>query len=378
MPKTSPSLLSDRELLDTTLRVAGDERRTTAELLALLAELDSRKLYLGEGSSSLFTYCTQALRLSEPEAYARITAARAAGRFPLILKLLTEGDVTLTTITLLAPHLTGENQEALLDGARHKSKRDVERMVACLHPQPDVSSTVRKLPARNGDPVRPASTVPEARPPEATRTEPMDADTRTDAPVIPRAGIPKQAETRLLPQSMPSRPVVAPLSQSRYVIKVTISGETHAKLERAQSLLRHVIPDGDVAAVLDRALTLLVANLERTRLAATTRPARVGRPQTARTTRSRHVPAAVKRAVWERDGSRCAFVGRQGRCRETGFLELHHVVPYADGGSTSVANLQLRCRSHNALEAAQLVWRSRGTMKSGSGAVDCNAEWRRG
>src|SRR3972149_61559 len=76
-------------------RVAGDERRTTAELLALLAELDSRKLYLGEGYSSLFTYCTQALRLSEPEAYARITAARATRRIPVILTLLTEGDVTL-------------------------------------------------------------------------------------------------------------------------------------------------------------------------------------------------------------------------------------------------------------------------------------------
>jgi 5-methylcytosine-specific restriction endonuclease McrA len=63
------------------------------------------------------------------------------------------------------------------------------------------------------------------------------------------------------------------------------------------------------------------------------------------------VPAAVRRAVWSRDEGRCAFVGADGRCDERGFLEIHHVVPFADGGPTSVANLQLRCRSHNACEA---------------------------
>ncbi len=85
-----PSLerLSDRDLLDATAFAAGAERRTTVELLTLLAELDARRLYLGEGCSSLFTYCTQVLRLSEHAAYHRIEAARAARRFPGILALL--------------------------------------------------------------------------------------------------------------------------------------------------------------------------------------------------------------------------------------------------------------------------------------------------
>ena len=114
--------MSDRELLDATARAVDCERRTTAELISLLAELDTRKLYLGEGCSSLFTYCTQALHLSEPAAYSRITAARAARRFPVLLVQLTKGDITLTTITLLAAHLTEENFESLLEAARHKSK----------------------------------------------------------------------------------------------------------------------------------------------------------------------------------------------------------------------------------------------------------------
>jgi len=101
----SPAQLSDRDLLDATVHAVDRERRTTAELLALLAELDTRKLYLGAGYASLFTYCTQVLHLSEPAAYSRITAARAARRYPVIFARLAEGTVTLTTIGLpsLAP-----------------------------------------------------------------------------------------------------------------------------------------------------------------------------------------------------------------------------------------------------------------------------------
>jgi hypothetical protein len=60
----------------------------------------------------------------------------------------------------------------------------------------------------------------------------------------------------------------------------------------------------------------------------------------------------VKREVWRRDNARCAFVGPDGSCGESAFLEFHHVVPFAAGGPSNVANLQLRCRAHNSYEAA--------------------------
>jgi hypothetical protein len=135
-------------------------------------------------------------------------------------------------------------------------------------------------------------------------------------------------------------------------------------LRRAQELIRHTIPNADPAAIFDRALTLLVTELEKAKFAATIRP-RAARETAAG---SRHIPAAVKREVWTRDGGRCAFVGTQGRCAERGFLEFHHVVPYADGGQASAGNLQLRCRAHNALEAerhfAPLLVRERGLSEN--------------
>ena len=84
MPITPYGLLSNRELLDRTARAGTSERRTTVGI-ALLAELETRRLYLGEGCSSLFTYCTEVLRLSLHAAYHRIQAARAARQFPVIL-----------------------------------------------------------------------------------------------------------------------------------------------------------------------------------------------------------------------------------------------------------------------------------------------------
>jgi predicted restriction endonuclease len=142
-----------------------------------------------------------------------------------------------------------------------------------------------------------------------------------------------------------------PLAPGRYKLQLTISGETYETLQRVQALLRHTFPDGDLATIVDRALTTLLDDLERRRSAAVGTPRESPRPNE----RSRHIPAAVRREVWRRDGGRCAFVGRSGRrCTERAFLEFHHVQPYADAGQATVANIQLRCRAHNAHEARLL------------------------
>jgi hypothetical protein len=220
----SYAALSDRDLLVTVKRLAERERQATAQLIALLSELDARRLYLGEGCSSLFTYCTQVLRLSEHAAYGRIEAARAARRFPLILELLADGSITLTTVTLLAPHLTSTNVCAVLEAARHKSKREVERQVASLRPLPDVPSSIRRQPmpppaAPCGPLVNdgllatpaPVSPAPPPSPPRASSsTGPhRDTTTATDAP-SPRTPAPQ-------PQSR--RSVVEPLARERYKIR---------------------------------------------------------------------------------------------------------------------------------------------------------------
>jgi hypothetical protein len=329
--------LSDRELIAETHRLAERDRHATAHVIAALMEMDARELHLAEGCSSLYAYCTQVLRFSEHAAYGRIEAARAARRFPAILDRLADGSLTLTTVGLLAAHLTSENHAGLLTEARHRTKREVQVLIAALRPLPAVPSSVRKLPVATpieGAKVPPANNA-------ATPDAAMAAVVPASAPVGP------QSESRDVPSPKPA--VVVPLAPERYKVQVTISREAHDNLRRAQDLLRHSIPNGDPAAIFERALTLLVEALERTKLAVAKRP----RHSAVAAPGSRHVPAAVKREVWARDEGHCAFIGNSGRCTERGFLEFHHVVPFADGGATDAANLQLRCRAHNAFEAEE-------------------------
>jgi hypothetical protein len=316
--------LSNSALLAEVSSAAASERQATVRLIALLAELDARRLYLGEGFSSLFTYCTHALHLSEHAAYARIEAARAARKFPILLDLLAEGALTLTAVTLLAPHLTPENHEGVLGQAQHKSKREVEQIVAWLRPRPDVPTLIRKLPERTVQ-------QPIERPEETG----LLAASASDA-----AGVPA-----MTPSAPPA--VVQPLSPQRYKLQVTIEAATHEKLRRVQGLIRHAVPSGDLAVILDRALDLLLAELERQKHAASRQPRSV-RPVPPG---SRYIPAAVRREVWARHDGRCAFQGARGRCGETAFIEFHHVRPFALGGRPTAGNVELRCRAHNQYEA---------------------------
>ena len=119
--------MADRSLLDAAQRLATEERRAIAALLRALLEIDSRRLYLGEGYASMFTCCTGALHLAEGAADNRIEAARAARPYPVILDLFEQSAITLTAVRLLAPHLTADNHRAVLVSARHKSKREIGR-----------------------------------------------------------------------------------------------------------------------------------------------------------------------------------------------------------------------------------------------------------
>lgn len=322
--------LPDSELVGRVKELAARERGATALLVAHIAELDTRDVHLRAGHGSLFAYCREVLALSEQEAFNRIAVGRAARRFPIILEMLEAGALNLTTVRLLAPRLTPDNHQDVLESARGKSKLQVEEIAARLWPKADVPSFVRKLPTPGTVATPPPVSPSPLRPP-------------LDAPGATPSG------ARPFP-SPPARPsgVVTPLSPDRYRVQVTIGGDTLEKLRLAKDLLRHTLPSGDEAAILDRALTALLADLAQRKFAATERPG----PSAGITPGSRHVPAEVKRAVWLRDLGRCAFVGTGGRrCAERGFLEFHHRHPHALGGPATIANIQLRCRAHNDYES---------------------------
>jgi hypothetical protein len=189
--------------------------------------------------------------------------------------------------------------------------------------------------------------LPSARPAAATSSRPQldlkaPEPTATPKPA-PDASPPPQA-ARLAPP-----PQLSPLGAERYRIQLTAERSLRDKLTQAQELLRHQVPDGDLATIVERAVDLLLQEQLKRRFAQTSRPRRTQRAVKAG---SRHIPAEVRRAVSARDEMRCTFVSHDGRrCAETGLLEFHHDHPHALGGPPTADNIRLLCRAHNALLA---------------------------
>jgi hypothetical protein len=305
--------MTDEALLAHVGSLARRERDATVELVGHLAELDGRKLHLGEGPGSLYKYCRDVLGYSEDAAWNRAATANVVRRYPFVLGWLADGSLSVTTVRILRRLLTSENHLDVLAEARHRSKKEVELIEARLNPKPDVPSTIRKVPA-------PAASLP------MSGTLPVLDDGGSAPPaVIPAPGSTVAAAAATLGDgaSPSARPVVAPLTPERYRLQFTVSKETHDKLRHLQDLLCREIPDH------------------------------------------------VHRAVWERDGAQCAFVGNKGRCTERQFLEWHHVQPHGHHGPPTVANISLRCAAHNAYESELVFGRFVPRTDRGAGANPC-------
>src|SRR5438128_3707992 len=261
---------------------------------------------------------------------------------PVILEALRSGQVHLAGLRLLAPHLAAENQDKVLAEAAGKSKREIEELVARLSPQPPVPTVVRKLPDRP-NPTAPGAFSFEAAVPVAPES----------LPVLPFAlapAVPSRRDER--------RAVVAPLAEATFKFQFTGSRACRDKLRQAQELLRHRIPDGDLGTIVEKALDLLIEQVKKERFA-TGRKARLAPTEDPGDPCSRHIPDAIKREVFERDGGRCAFTDERGRrCAETGLLEFDHLDGFARTRVHRADRIRLLCRAHNQHAAEQMYGRA--------------------
>jgi hypothetical protein len=304
--------LGDDELLAALISLVRRDNELLAELLAHLAELDQRRLYLDLGFPSLHAYCTSALGMCESTAGRRITAARVCRKFPDVLARVAKGELHLSAVCSMSPHLDWNNAPELIEVCSNQSRRKVDEILAARFPRADVREKVR----------------------------------------------------------------LDPLSEDRYGLHFTIDAEALQELESVRALARHRLPGGELSELFKLAMRTLRMQLEKQRFAVgkrkrvrsasrgestPTKPDAVEAAATppppaevAQEAVARRPSAEVAREVYARDEGQCTFVAEDGRrCGAREFLEFDHIEPHASGGEPTAVNLRLRCRPHNQLYARQ-------------------------
>jgi len=290
MSRFARAHLSDTTLLCELASHAAREQGATADLLADLAELESRKLHYKLGYGSLFEYCVQRLHLSEHSAFKRINAARTARRFPAIFERIADGRLNLTAVLLLGPRLNSQNVEELLDEAANLTKAQVLRVLARRFPK-ELSGEL----------------APE-RVNFATHAEEL------------------------------------PVGPDLWELVARYGPRLHGQLHYLRDLLSHQIPSGKLGEVLDRAVAIAIGVTVKRKFSATDH----SRSSAGSLSNARSIPAHVKKAVWRRDRGRCTYVSPDGRrCGSRWQIEYDHRQAFARGGDATVDNVRLLCRAHN-------------------------------
>src|SRR4051812_45529562 len=336
------------------LALCGLERRendSLSDLLAHLAELDERALCIALGYSSLFAYCTEALGFCKSSAGRRIAAARVCRQYPEAFVRVANGELQLSVVCALRPHLNAENASELFAACSRKSYEQVEELLAARFPKPDVRDLIRRLPAASlGTPD--IGTQRTESGPEASRGEPGARPTETPQIAFARrpltdadhwpapAHAPNERTLPTVPE-LPSegrrqptlRGAIKPLSVDRLSVNFTADSEFRELLEEVRALLSHTEPKVDLMRVMKRGLEALRSEVLKKRFGVGRKPRRVrsttSKPQAASEApasqaairfgtaegvkRTRHVAAAVAREVYVRDQGRCTFCADDGR-----------------------------------------------------------------
>jgi 5-methylcytosine-specific restriction endonuclease McrA len=361
MLPTIVASLDSRTLARRLGELARSEREAQVDFLLHLAEFDARRAWAELGYGSLWEYCIRVLHLREGAAGRRIGAMRVLRRLPRLEAPLRDGRLCLSTVIVLGPHLTEAGLDALVERAAFKTKAEVEVLAVEIAPRHAPRDGVRKVAAPHTAETSPVMSD-ELQP--ATEGANLALGVRsagaTPGDITAVAAPIPEAAPRASLQPAASRPTVQPVAADTYSIRVTVDASFKKDLDALKDMLSHSVPDGDLAAVLHEALRCALTTHGKRK--GSVEPARQveRKPAAARSDPDRtpgareHIPAEVRRAVWKRDGGRCAWTTADGRrCASKWKLELDHIHPAALGGPSTLENLRLACRVHNLLHAEE-------------------------
>lgn len=346
------------DIITRLLELRRREHLCSVDLIEALAECDRTRAYLDHAYESMWKFLTDALRYSNGAASRRYRVLKCARKFPVVIEWLRAERVTLCSLEAIAPLLDGlEDEQALLDRIEGKSHAEVQRVVAQARPASERREVVQREFVQSRVAVPTAlfeveSGESESGSPSA-QVAPLVEPVSPESPELP-------AESS--PLAWTPTPPRLPHAEERVRVTLSLTPEEFAWLERARMLASR--RPGRVPSVHDMVVESARFYVERKAPKAWKKQAAKDEPTKPKadvannedtatadqpnTTRSRHIPVAIRDAVFLRDGERCTFVGPDGkRCQATHDLQIDHIERFSRGGAHDPENLRVLCGAHN-------------------------------
>lgn len=281
--------------------VAFRYKRTEVELIEVLQQIEDYRVFLRRGHSSLFSYVTSELGISESVTYNLICIARKSREIPELKSKLESGEMTLSNARRIVPVLTVANQDEWISKASELSNRKLEKEVAGV--KPEVRTSER------------ASYVSHDR-------------VKLQFGLSERSTLKLRRAQDLLCQK---RKRAVSLEET---LEVLTSEFLHRNdpIEKAKRHVARQLPAGR-------------------RLGPAPKTRKPSQSLKTLVTRRVPLPSHILHQVNLRDERRCAFKLPNGnRCTQTRWIEIHHKNPVSKGGKNELDNLITLCSSHHDFE----------------------------
>ena len=308
--------MNQNQIVNHLKTLVSEERKITSEILKLLQQVESQKIFAKHGYSNLFEFCMKELGYSEGAAQRRISAMRLIKELPEVEEKIVSGSISLSVASQaqsffrkkksLNKTLGREQKIEVLKQLENSSSRQSEKLLLDLEPEL----------------------------------------------------LSKDRERLITPEHLE--------------IKITVEREFIENIEKLKDLLSHQMPFASTKDILAYALKELVKRKDPRERVSVKASCNIVPPTSAAhvsatnkstpempaiNKRNRYIPKDVKQYVWQKSNGTCSYVNSQTgqKCTATRFLEIDHIHPKSRDGGNNPENLQLLCDTHNRLKSDRIL-----------------------
>ncbi len=287
------------------------ERQITVEIISLLEEVSSRRIYLQRGYGSLIEYCIKELNYSESSAYRRISAMRVAKELPQVKEAIATGKLNLVNVARAQTHFQKEAQN--------------KKTLTCFE-KAKVLETLENQSSRQAEKIL----------------------------------------LQLSPQSPLPKEKIREVSPTHTQVSLVFSEELMQKLSELKDLLSHKNPNPNTTELIELLADMALKKLRMKETSAKMQCATSAGVTDKKTEENKrinsrvYIPINLKRKVWHKAQGQCQYqdIQSERRCESKFQLQNEHKQPVAKGGKNSEENLELLCAAHNRLRAIEQYGKS--------------------